>query len=370
MKDFEGYRAANEKADRKPSVVYVGALNEGSTAQHRWDALRSLLPAHRHIGLDTAAHFQRRAFESGAFRLLGRVTSRLVREIGGSPVGRRIRRFAGVPSCKLLWLDKTIFLEPESLRRVRQENPEITIVFYTPDDMANPGNRTARFLASLPLYDLVVTTKTYQVHELTQWGARRVVQVDNAYQPSVHKPVVLNETEKEHFTCDVGFVGGWEKERADALEMLAKRGFAVKVWSWDREWRSVVKAGVTWVPRFLVGREYACSIAGSRISLGFLRKANRDLQTTRSIEIPACGGFLLAERTSEHSRLFEEGKEAEFFGDLEELAAKAAEYRRDELKRELIAQAGLARCRTGGYSNRERLSGVIGLIELRTADTS
>ncbi len=52
----------------------------------------------------------------------------------------------------------------------------------------------------------------------------------------------------------------------------------------------------------------------------------------------------------QHLDCYEEGKEAEFFGDHEELVRKARYYLEHPEEREAIARRGLERCRTSAYS--------------------
>jgi hypothetical protein len=109
---------------------------------------------------------------------------------------------------------------------------------------------------------------------------------------------------------------------------------------------------------------YAAVVAGSQIALGFLRELNPDQHTTRTFEIPAIGGFMLADRTEDHLEFFEEGKEAEYFSSDEEYRDKVGFYLASERARTRLAAAGHQRCITSGYSYDDRIRTVMRELDL------
>jgi spore maturation protein CgeB len=224
--------------------------------------------------------------------------------------------------------------------------------------MLNPGCQSPRYLKSIGRYDLHITTKSYNVDELEQLGAKEVLFVDNAFDPAIHHPVDLSAEDAARLAADVGFIGFFEEDRAELMYQLAVAGIRVTVrgpdWSRFDKKHPLLEVVDTWVG----DADYARLLSATKINLGFLRKDNRDLQTTRSIEIPGCRAFMLAERTTEHRRLFEEGKEAEFFASFEELLAKCRYYLDHDLERRRIAAAGYRRCHAG-YTNAQRLSSML-----------
>jgi len=108
------------------------------------------------------------------------------------------------------------------------------------------------------------------------------------------------------------------------------------------------------------------AIGSAKIALGFLRKENRDEYTQRTFEIPACGGLLLAERTEEHSRLLEEGVEAEFFdiNKHDELCQKVSSLLNDPARREEIRRRGTQAIVRGQHTYVDRLHRLFQVYEL------
>jgi spore maturation protein CgeB len=108
----------------------------------------------------------------------------------------------------------------------------------------------------------------------------------------------------------------------------------------------------------LFGMSYAKAIQAARINVAIMSWSNRrevDETTTRTYEIPACGGFMLHERTPELLEVYEEGKEVAGFGSPGELAEKIHYYLAHPAERDAIARAGHARCVPAySYDNRVR----------------
>ena len=256
---------------------------------------------------------------------------------------RRAIRAASRRRFDVVWVDKTLSLAPATLDRLRRLLPDARFVAYSGDDMSNPAHQSPRYLQSVDRYDLHVTTKSYNVPELLQMGAADVQFVDNAFDPATHRPIALSPRDAKRYAADIGFVGTYEEDRADSMYRLAEAGIPVTVrgpdWRRFRRSHPLLRVHET----FLEDDVYSRAVCATKINLGFLRKMNRDLQTTRSVEIPACRAFLLAERTSEHERMFEEGKEAEFFASFDELLAKCRHYLAHEDERREIAEAGYRR---------------------------
>jgi spore maturation protein CgeB len=259
----------------------------------------------------------------------------------------------------VIWIDKGNHIRPATLRAVRRLPTPPIVIGYSPDDMAARHNNSAWFIECLPLYDGFITTKSYGVQELSALGCRNVVFVDNAYDPLQHRPILQGDGSPIPFETDVGFVGSYERDRAEMIEFLARAGIPITIRG--NGWESVAGRqipGITILPA-LYGTDYARAISATRINLTFLRKMNRDLQTTRSIEIPACGGFMLAERSDEHARLFRDKVEAVFFDQPADLLEKTRFYLDHEAERAAIAAAGRTRCIASDYSYAARLRAAI-----------
>lgn len=282
-----------------------------------------------------------------------RVLNRLGFPLDLESVNEAVLEAAARGSYDLLWVEKATVLRAHALEGFRRLQPHASLAYFSEDDMVLRHNGSFWFRGALPLYDLVVTTKLRNLvdGELSGMGAQRVVYEPKTFHPTFHRPVEVTDRDRARFGSDLLFVGTYEAERAASCLALARAGFDVRIFGhgWERFGGRHEQLFVE--RRAIGGEDYVAALCASKIALGFLRKASRDEHTDRSVEIPACGAFMLAERSTEHLGLFRDHREAVYFGDDDELVAHARRYLADDAGRERIAAAGRRRCLDSGYDH-------------------
>jgi spore maturation protein CgeB len=333
-------------------IVFHGNAFYGSTSLQRANAFREL--GHTVSFVPKEGGLQR---EPSLYR---RICARLGYPCEVSDENSRLVEAVRAARPELVWIEKNLTIWPKTLRLIKKELPPgAQLVWFSADDMMNPRNQSAYWRRGLQLYDIHVTTKTPNLEELPRLGAKGIVFMPKSFDPLTHRPLDLSLEDRQKFASDVTFVGNYERERGESIGFLASVGMEVRVWGggWAR-WASRYPS-LRIEEQAAFGEEYAKAINAAKIVLCFLRKVNRDRQTARSIEIPACGAFMLAERTEEHQALFREDVEAAYFGSNEELVAKVRYYLANDAERGRIAKAGRQRCLDNGYSHASRLEAVL-----------
>ncbi len=266
----------------------------------------------------------------------------------------------------VFWADKLLSLRPETLDQVRAMG--IVTVSYMIDNAfgprRDPGWRL--YMRSLPFFDLHATQRDQNVLDYQARGARDVVKIQTAFEPSLHYPPPAEWSDADR-DRGVSFIGTPYDERATFLTRLWKEYQAPVVISgaaflWRRQLSSEAAEAI-YTGSELHGEAYREAIWRSRINLSFLTHSNQDEFAHKSFEIAGCGGFLLAERSEGHLARFVEDEEAVFFGDLAECAAKIQRYLPDEAARTRIAAAGRARAVRDGYSNDAQVARILDRIE-------
>ncbi|MEE3000828.1 MAG: glycosyltransferase [Pseudomonadota bacterium] len=286
--------------------------------------------------------------------------------IPGDPAGANkgiLRKISN--GADILWLDAADMIKPSILCRARQLNRNLAVVWYSEDDMMNPVLRTRQIEGILPLCDLWVTTKSFNAHleELPSLGVRNVFFVNNSCEPTLHRPVKITEQERLQFGSPISFIGSFEEPRAISILHLAKSGFNVRVWG--NGWSDWVgrHPNLRIENRPAYNDEFAKVISASSINLCFLREANRDLQTCRSVEIPACSGFMVHQRNSEIVEIYREEKEAIYFSSNDELVHVCSLWIDQDQQRTSIGEASRRRTMELDLTHKANIERIINSLD-------
>ncbi len=296
-----------------------------------------------------------RLWRSMAFRhQIGKAVGRINAEVSARVMGRHF---------DLAWVDKGVFLTPETNSRIRRASG--LMVHFTPD-MAFGANHSRHFEASLRYFDLVVTTKSFELPEYARRSEPdKILLTTQGFDPLVHFPQFgAGERRRE-----VVFVGLAEPHRERCIASLLERNIVVRLagrgWMgflrrWGRHRRLVYEAEDSF------GRDYAELFSRAWIGLGLISKRFPELHTTRTFEIPACGALLATERTRETTQFFSED-EALFFDDDAELATRVeTAFQLDDAQLAALAGAGRARIAKDGRDYQKILAKILSSPQLKS----
>lgn len=336
------------------AILYLGPVSgtcldranalrrRGHTVEH-WD-LRQLLPATPWVD---------------------RITWRLGGDWLAPALLRKLEARLDKKQYDICYVDGGEYVTPKVLALVRRHARKI--INYNIDDPLGPrdGARFRAYRQSLPHYDLNAVVRKENVAEGEALGARHMLRVYRSADEVNHAPRFLSAHDHLVWDCDVLFLGTWFPERGPFLKTLIDLGVPLTIqgphWHKAREWPLLKNH---WRGGSLAGDDYAKAIQCARVNLGLLSSENRDLHTTRSLEIPALGALLCAERTGEHLAMYQEGDEALFWSDAQECADMCRYALTDEPRRKDIAAAGHTRVMRNGHYNEMIVTSILAQASL------
>lgn len=316
--------------------AWVRALNELGIKTTLFDAHRLTLPS-----------------------LLGRIERRILWGPGIQRIHKKLLTQVQQERPDILLLYQGHYFPAHIIQRLREHTYVVGLHNDDPFGTRQGLLRYRHLLPALPFYQGFHVYRPVNIAEARARGIANVGLLMPYFIPWLDYPRTLTAAQQKRWGCDVLFAGHSEQDmRIDCITQAARQEIPLRVYGGERRWQSALPADVydRVGPTPALGMEdYRLALCGAKIGTCFFSKWNRDEYTRRVFEIPACGLFLLSERTSRMAILFKEGQEADFFSSTEEFIEKTRFYLHNDDLRARIAAAGRRRVLSDGHDIHARL---------------
>lgn len=261
---------------------------------------------------------------------------------------------------------KGSYVTPRTLSALRQRGiPSIN--YFTDFHFGHDGIEASMF----EHYDLAITTKTFQLEFLSaRLGEERVAFVHQGYAPGAHRRRAMSGAPR--YRWDIAYTGNASAYKLGWLVEVARRFPDKSMIVVGNGWKDIARG--TPLEPFILGHAlsgdfYARVIGQSRVNLAVHFGQDpltgwADHVSTRTFEIPACGGFMLHIDNAEVRTLFDVPSEIDVFANEGELCDKIDHYLRHEAEREAMLERAYARA-VPAYSMTARASEIGALVEAR-----
>lgn len=329
-------------------VLYIGIYSEGSTSKMRADKIKRLYPDWDVTVIDTDVPTKEMShiWQSLGFRYkIGPLIKR---------VNAYILEHLKLPHYNLIWVDKAIYITRETTAILRESADKL--VHFTPDP-AFTFHRSKHFYASMPLYDFMITTKSYEIEDFARvMGSKdKVLYATQGFDKNLHRPLVAWKQKN-----GVAFIGHYEEERVQPIEAILDAGIDVTLAGikWEKFVRSHACPNLHYLGAGVFGEDYVKAISSCLFAWGSVSKWIPEKHTTRTFEIPACKTALLTERNEELEGFFSDN-EVIFYNDTDDMVTKIKYFidNLEELK--VLIENGYNRVQTRGFDYEEIMKQLI-----------
>jgi len=325
-----------------------------------WSLGLSYLRAFQQIGCVPVCFDMTAEYENASRFTKNRYTNWIISSYAIRKVNKQLLATANAYKPTLIFVHKGQLIFPETLKEIKAVT-RARIFIFNPDDPFNPNRGASNEFvrSSIPIYDIYFIWSKMLKSKLTQAGASQVEYLPFAGDPALHYPAALTENNIQRYASDTAFIGNWDEERERWLSELEE--YNLSIWGSDY-WRKKCRNKFlrsSWKGRTVIGEEMSKIVQSSRINLNILRLQNKGAHNMRTFEVPACGGFMLHERSDEVLDFFEEGKEIDCFSTAEELKSKINFYLKNDNLRMKIAEAGYQRLLKSGYCYTDRVKQIL-----------
>ena len=163
----------------------------------------------------------------------------------------------------------------------------------------------------------------------------------------VFKKIYLSDSERKKLSCDLVFVGAWQRPRQAVIDAISKMKVDMRIIGPKWRKRNIMNPAILksikgkWLHESKVVKQYLAAKIVLNINSWFSKKKFGINQ--RVFDVPACGAFLLTDYVKEIETFFKPGIEIETYSSIEELVDKIHFYLKHDNVRDKIARKGYER---------------------------
>lgn len=204
---------------------------------------------------------------------------------------------------------KGLHLTVETLSQIKDKG--IFLVNWNPDDFFNMKNSNSQLITTIPVYDLIVSSREHLFQKYYGVGAKNMLLLDWYYVPELHFSMGTKKVIK------YSFVGSWSQYREEFIDSIGKP-FTIFGGGWEKSSISFKKKHNV-NETILSQRDMSIIFEKSYFNLNILTPENDDKSNLRFFEVPASGGLLLTERNEISCKYLEDKQECFMYSSIDEI---------------------------------------------------